>query len=127
MKLNFRTVLTLVSGVAVGGVASQALLAQTKPPAYVVVAIGKVNDVDAFKTGVVDKGAPPVQAAGDKFVVRTQSITALDGTPPQRYVIIAFDSVEKAKAWYDSAAQKPINEARIKTTDSVSFIVEGMQ
>ena len=116
----------LLGGIAIGAAATQGLFAQTKPPAYVIVAIRKINDADAFNTGVVDKTGPAaLAAAGGKYVVRTQSITQLDGTPPQRFVLIAFDSVEKAKAWNELAAQKPINEARIKSTDSLSFIVEG--
>jgi uncharacterized protein (DUF1330 family) len=126
MKTNAKIALTLLGGIALGGAASQALFAQAKPPAYVVVAIRKVNDADAFKTGVVEKATPAaLAAAGGKYVVRTQNITSLDGTPPQRFVLIAFDSVEKAKAWNDSAGQKDINAARIKSTDSLSFIVEG--
>ena len=127
MKMSFRTALILVAGIAVGGAASQALFAQTKAPAYVVVAIRKINDADAFKTGVVDKTSPAALAtAGGKYVVRSQNITSLDGTPPQRFVLIQFDSVEKAKEWNDSPAQKEINAARIKSTDSLSFVVEGM-
>ena len=127
MKMSFRTALILVAGIAVGGAASQALFAQTKAPAYVIVAIRKINDADAFKTGVVDKTSPAALAmAGGKYVVRSQNITSLDGTPPQRFVLIQFDSVEKAKEWNDSAAQKEINAARIKSTDSLSFVVEGM-
>jgi uncharacterized protein (DUF1330 family) len=41
-------------------------------------------------------------------------------------IIIAFDSVEKAKAWNDSADQKKVNDVRLKATESRSFIVEGM-
>jgi uncharacterized protein (DUF1330 family) len=127
MRINFRSAAILFGGIAVGGVASQALFAQTKAPAYVIVAIRKINDADAFKTGVVDKTSPAaLAAAGGKYVVRTQNITSLDGTPPQRFVLIQFDSVEKAKEWNDSAAQKEVNAARIKSTDSLSFVVEGM-
>jgi hypothetical protein len=36
------------------------------------------------------------------------------------------DSAEKAKAWNSSERQKAVNDARMKTTDSLSFIVEGM-
>jgi uncharacterized protein (DUF1330 family) len=64
-------------------------------------------------------------AAGGHYVVRTQKITSLDGTPPQRFIMLAFDSVEKAQAWSDSAATKEVTAARIKTTDSLSFMVEG--
>jgi uncharacterized protein (DUF1330 family) len=41
-------------------------------------------------------------------------------------VIIAFDSVEKAQAFEDTPAQKEINAARAKSTNSLSFIVEGL-
>jgi uncharacterized protein (DUF1330 family) len=127
MRSNYRMALTLLGGIALGGGLIHGLHAQTKAPAYVVVAIRKINDADAFKAGVVDKATPEsLTAAGGKYVIRTQSVTALDGTPPQRFVLIAFDSVEKAKAWNDSAGQKEINAARIKSTDSLSFIVEGL-
>jgi uncharacterized protein (DUF1330 family) len=40
--------------------------------------------------------------------------------------MIAFDSVEKAQAWHNSAAEKEIDAIRIKSTDSLSFLVDGM-
>jgi Domain of unknown function (DUF1330) len=47
---------------------------------------------------------------------------------PRAIVIIGFDDVEKAKAWNESAAQKEVNDIRLKNTKSRSFIVatEGM-
>jgi uncharacterized protein (DUF1330 family) len=119
--------LTLFAGVAIGGAAIQSLHAQAKPPAYVVIAIQKITDADNFKTGVVEKTAPAAVAAlGGRYVVRTQNVTSLDGTPPQRFVIVAFDSAEKAQAWHNSAAQKEIDAVRIKSTESLSFMVEGI-
>jgi uncharacterized protein (DUF1330 family) len=41
-------------------------------------------------------------------------------------VIIAFDSVEKAKAWNDSPDQKAVIAIRNKAAKARSFIVEGM-
>jgi uncharacterized protein (DUF1330 family) len=119
--------LTLLAGVAVGATGITALHAQAKPPTYVVVAIRKINDAAAFKTGVVDKSSPAtLAAAGGHYVIRTQNVTSLDGTPPERFVLIAFDSVEKAQAWHNSAAQKEVDGARMKSTDSLSFLAEGM-
>jgi uncharacterized protein (DUF1330 family) len=127
MKRHIATGLTLVAGIAIGATAIQGLHAQAKPSTYVVVAIRKINDAAAYKTGVIDKAAPVIAAAGGHFVVRTDKITNFDGTPPQRYVILAFDSPEKAQAWHDSAAQKDIDAARLKTTDSLSFMVDTIQ
>jgi uncharacterized protein (DUF1330 family) len=121
--------LTLLAGVAIGATAIQGLHAQAKPPAYVVIPILKMNDAAGFKAGVVDKAnamAAEMTAAGGQYVIRSEKFTSLDGTPPARLVIMKFDSVEKAQAFEKTAAQKEINAARMKTTDSLSFIVEGL-
>jgi uncharacterized protein (DUF1330 family) len=97
-----------------------------KPPTYVVVALWKINDPAAFKAEVVDNAAAALANTGGKYVIRTDKITVLDGTPPQRYVLIQFESQEKAMAWKNSALQKAVDAARMKTTDSLSFMVEGM-
>ena len=126
MKSTYKIAVALVAGVGVGGAVIEGLHAQAKPPTYVVVAIRKINDADGFKTGVVAKAPAAMANSGGKFVIRTDKITSLDGTPPQRFVLIAFDSPEKAQAWHNSAAQKEVDAARAKTTDSLSFMVEGM-
>jgi uncharacterized protein (DUF1330 family) len=119
--------LTLLAGIAIGATAIQGLHAQAKPPAYVVIPVLKMNDAAGFKAGVVDKAKPEdLKAAGGQYVVRSEKFTSLDGTPPARLVILKFDSVEKAQAYENTAAQKEINAARMKTTDSLSFLVEGM-
>jgi uncharacterized protein (DUF1330 family) len=40
--------------------------------------------------------------------------------------MIAFDSAEKAMAWQNSPTTKVITAARMKSTDSSSFLVEGV-
>jgi uncharacterized protein (DUF1330 family) len=127
MAINIRMTLALFGGVAIGAATIQALHAQSKPPTYVVVAIRKVTDADAFKAGVIDKTAPDViAAAGARYVIRAQNVTSFDGPAPQRFVLLAFDSAEKAMAWHNSAGQKEIDAARLKSTDSLSFMVDGM-
>ena len=126
MNSRYKIALALLAGAGLGAAAIQGLQAQTTPPAYVVVAVRKINDADAFKAGVVDKATPAaLAAAGGRDVVRAQKIISLDGPAPQRFVLLAFDSVEKAQAWSDLAASKEVAAARMKSTDSLSFIVEG--
>ena len=126
MKTKYKIAIALVAGTAIGGAAIQSIHAQMKPPTYVVVAIRKITDADSFKTNVVAKAAAAMAGSGGNFVIRTDKITSLDGTPPARFVVIKFDSVEKAQAWSNSAAQKEVDTARAKSTDSLSFIVEGL-
>ncbi len=126
MNSKYKIALALFAGAGLGAAAIQGLQAQTKQPAFVVVTIRKINDADAFKAGVVDKATPAaLAAAGGHYVVRAQKITSLDGPAPQRFVVIGFDSVEKAQAWSDSALTKEVTAARMKSTDSLSFLVEG--
>jgi uncharacterized protein (DUF1330 family) len=126
VKTKYKIAVALVAGTAIGGAAIQSIHAQMKPPTYVVVAIRSIKDADAFKTGVMAKASAAAMASGGQFVIRTDKISSLDGTPPVRFVLLQFDSVEKAQAWNKSAAQKEINAVRMKTTDSLSFIVEGI-
>ena len=127
MKTQYAVALAVVTGFGLGAVAVQGLHAQAKPPAYVVVAVRSIKDADAFKAGVIDKASPAaLAAAGGRYVVRTQTVKSLDGPSPQRFVLLAFDSMEKALAWNDLPATKEITDARIKSTDSLSFIVEGV-
>jgi len=126
MKRSIALGMTLLVGAGIGAALVEGLHAQAKPPTYVVVAIRKINDAATYKSGVLDKAPDVIKAAGGRFVVRTDKITSFDGTPPQRFVLIAFDNPEKAQAWHNSEAQKDIDGVRMKTTDSLSFMVEGM-
>jgi uncharacterized protein (DUF1330 family) len=117
--------ITLLAGIAIGATAIQGLHAQAKPPTYAVIAVRKMNDAETFKP-VIAKGPAAAEAAGGRLVVRTDQITSLDGAPPVRFVLIAFDSAEKAQAWHNSAAQKELDALRFKSTDSLSFLVNGL-
>jgi uncharacterized protein (DUF1330 family) len=116
--------LALLSGFGLGAIAIQGLHAQgTKVGAYVIVDITQINDPTIFKSLLL-KEPQAVEAFGGRFVARTNYITGLDGVAPLRFVVIAFDSVQKAKDWNDSAAQTEINAIRMKSTTSRSFIIE---
>jgi uncharacterized protein (DUF1330 family) len=117
--------LTLLAGVAIGATAVNGLHAQNKAPgAYAVVDLGEINNRELFQT-LLPKTEPAAADFGGKFVIRTENIVALDGTPPKRFVVIAFDSIDKAKAWDASPAQKEITDIRQRSTKSRQFIVDG--
>lgn len=125
VKTNYKMAIALAAGAALGGSVIQGLHAQASPPAYAVIDISKVTDADGFKA-LIPKAGPAVTAFGGKYIARTEKITATDGTPPARVVIIEFESLAKAQAWEASAAQKEVDEIRMKNTQSRQFFVEGM-
>jgi uncharacterized protein (DUF1330 family) len=117
--------LAMLAGAAIGAAAVNGLNAQTKAPgAYAVVDLSEITNPDVFKT-LLPKAEPASAAFGGKFIIRTENIVGLDGTPPKRFVVIAFDSIDKAKAWDASPAQKEITDIRQRSTKSRQFIVDG--
>ena len=114
---------TSLAGIALFGLATQGLQAQTKPLAYWISEI-EVIDAAVYQT-FVDRNTPIVQAAGGSYLSRGEKIIAADGTAPKRFVVIQFDSVEKAQAYRDSAAYKEIIPARDKGSKFRAFIIEG--
>jgi len=124
MKAYIGLGLAMLAGAAIGAAAVNGLNAQGQPGAYAVVDIGEITDQNTFQQ-ILPKALPASEAFGGKYIIRTSKMTALDGTPPQRFVVIAFDSVEKAKAWDASPAQKEVNDLRKKSTKSRVFIADG--
>jgi uncharacterized protein (DUF1330 family) len=129
MKTNYKLAFALIAGIAIGGGAIQGLHAHAKPPAHVAIPILKINDAAAFKTDVIDKANAAMgdlKSTGGVYIIRNAKFTSQDGTPPERLVLIKFDSVEKAHAFWNSPAQKEVNAGRMKTTNSLAFIGEGI-
>jgi uncharacterized protein (DUF1330 family) len=125
MNTRYKIALAMLASAGLGAAAVQGLHAQATPPTYAVVDISSITDPEGFKT-LGPKAGPANAAFGGKFIIRTENITESDGTAPKRFVVIAFDSLEKAKAWTASAAQKEVDAIRMKTTKSRVFYVEGM-
>jgi uncharacterized protein (DUF1330 family) len=90
-----------------------------------VIAQMSVTDPEAFADYPCLAG-PTVAAFGGRYVVRGGTIDNIEGDwKPGRVVIIEFDSVAQAKAWYDSQMYEEAKALRIRSTISSLMIVEG--
>ncbi len=111
--------------IAVATAAWTGVEAQTKAPVYVVIDISETMDADAYVKAVSAAEPKATHAAGGRFVIRSNKAVALDGdTAPNRFVLIAFDNEEQARAWRASVSD--VNAVRLKATKSRSFMVEGL-
>jgi uncharacterized protein (DUF1330 family) len=64
---------------------------------------------------------------GGRFIVRGAEALGLEGEKPRgRLVVIAFDTMERAQAWYNSAAYQEVRPIRHRSGNSRTFIVEGI-
>ncbi|MGB7175807.1 MAG: DUF1330 domain-containing protein [Xanthobacteraceae bacterium] len=120
--------LTTLIGVAVGAFAVEGLHAQAKPPTYVVIDIATMTDPEGFKAVTSSPAAGParLKELGGRYAIRSTTMTPIDGTPPARFVVLAFDNKDKAQGWADASDIKEINAIRTKTTNSTAFIVDGV-
>jgi uncharacterized protein (DUF1330 family) len=118
--------LAMLAGAALGAAAVNGLHAQGRPPAaYAVIDIGDITDPEAFATQTHSNQSATLVPFGGQFVIRTEKIVGIDGTPPKQLVVIAFTSAQAARDWASSAAQKEIDTTRLKSTKSREFIVDG--
>lgn len=90
-----------------------------------VIAQMSVTDPEAF-ADYPGQAGPTVAAFGGRYVVRGGTIDSIEGDwEPGRVVIIEFNSVAQAKAWYDSQMYEEAKALRIRSTISSLMIVEG--
>lgn len=127
MKTNHKLLLAVLAGIAMGVVGAMAIHAQQAKtaPGYVVAEV-EVHDAANFqKYGAkVPETLAPFKA---HYLVRGGKIEGVEGQAPKdRFVVIAFDSVEKARAWENSAAYEAIKPIRHSSATSRVFIVEGV-
>lgn len=125
MNRSFTLALGMVIGAALGAAAVNGLHAQGKTPgAYAILDVSEVLDAPTVKS-IVAKAIASVKAGGGEYLARTDKITALYGVPPKRVVIIAFDSTDQAKAWYNSPAQQEINAMADKALTQRWYVVDS--
>jgi len=94
-------------------------------PAYIVAEI-EVTNVAGYEAYRPLAGASIAQHGG-KFLVRGGKTVATQGVAPApRVVVIQFESLDKAQAWWDSPAQKAAQAIGDKYATFRSFLVEGL-
>jgi len=124
MNTNFKIVLAVVAGAALGGAAMQALHAQAKPKAYSVI------ETEVLDAAALAAYLPPIEAAvraaGGRIFTAGGRTIAFVGEPPKRVAIAEWDSLEQAQAFVNSAAFKNLAPQRDKATKVIrNYAVEA--
>jgi len=130
VKSNYKLFMAVVAGVLIGALSKNAIHGQQveTPPVYVISEADTITDPAAIKeyAAKVHETLAPLNGHYH-FVVRGGRTEVLDGdAPPKGIVVIAFDSSEHARAWYDSPAYAAIRPIRLAATKGRMFMVEGV-
>ena len=125
MKTSYKILLGVLAGAIIGVAGARIIHAQqTKVlPGYVVAEVD-VTDPATFQK-YAEKAPGTIAASNGHYIIRGGKSMSIEGEPPKRFVVIAFDSVEKAKAWEDSPAYEAIKPIRHSSAKSRVFIIEG--
>ena len=123
MKTLYAVTLAIIASFGLGILAGQSL-GQVAPPAYVVTLF------DSGLKSATDTDYPSLNPAtfqpyGGHYIIHFGRTVSFDGRPPNRFVVIAFDSMKNAQAWHSSDAFRQSYDAR-KLSDVRAFAVEGI-
>ncbi len=116
-----------IGGFALGAAAVQTLHAAGTPPAYVIGEI-TVKDEEGYKNDFLPTARKAIADNGGKYIAGGfNKTTTLDGAPPpNRVVVLQFESMDKVKAWNDNQANRDARKIGDKYAAFRTFAVEGV-
>jgi uncharacterized protein (DUF1330 family) len=124
MRARYTVALSVLAGLAAGAIAVQGLHAQAKPPTYFVFEIDAQQPEEYFKE-FVPLAEKAVGEAGGTFLAQTGPAAVIDGTPPRRVAVIAFDNLDKARASFRTEAYRAARKTGEKYASFRVYAIEG--
>jgi uncharacterized protein (DUF1330 family) len=126
MKTNHKLSLAVLAGASIGVAGATAIHAQQAkvPPGYVIAEVD-VTDPTTFQK-YREKIPGTLAPFNGHHLIRGGKTQSVEGEAPKRFVLIAFDSMEKAQAWWDSPVYEAIKSIRQSSAKSRVFIAEGV-
>jgi uncharacterized protein (DUF1330 family) len=125
MKTRYTVMIAVLAGIGIGAVAVEGLHAQAKPPVYYVAEIDMTNP-DAYMKEYAPKAQASIRKAGGRLLA-AGAATTIEGAPPkQRVAVQVWDSMEKIKAWRNSADYKEARKIGDKYAKFRAYTVEGV-
>ncbi len=88
--------------------------------------IEKILDPEMYHR-YISQVPPIIEAHNGTYIARSSRITPLCGSPPQRTILIGFDSMDQAKACFTSPEYRKIKHLRDNSTTSTAFFIENQK
>ncbi len=125
MNARAKLVAVAACALALGAIGGNLLHAQTAAPAYLIAHV-QVTDPDGWKQYLAQ--LPGTLAPYHVKTLARASAVAVDAsTPPAgSTVILAFNSMDDLKAWWNSPAYQAIVPLREKAAKTIAYALPGM-
>ncbi|MDD9707229.1 DUF1330 domain-containing protein [Seohaeicola sp. SP36] len=92
--------------------------------AYIIARI-EVTDLEDYKT-YASQTVALAEKAGGNFLVKGGPMTQVEGSGPDRHVVISFPTREQALAWYHSPEYQAILPIALRSSTRDLVIVDGI-
>jgi len=121
---HFAIPLALVVGIGIGMVAVQGLHAQSKAPTYFVGEIDMSNP-EGYRRDLAPLARASMKKHGARVVAAGKPTPINGEVLHSRVVILAFDDLDKLKAWFHSEGMKKARKAGAKHYKARSYALKG--
>jgi len=126
MKARYTALAAAIAGFGLGAVTIDQLHAQAKPPVFYIGEID-VKNPEAYAKEYAPKAQATIRKNGGKILAAGSDITVIEGAAPKgRIAVIQWDSVEKIKAWRNTAEYKEVRKIGDKYATFRAFVVAGV-
>jgi len=131
MGAQYKIGLAMLSCVAIGALASEALHAQARPPAYLIGDQIDVSDPRGYADEYLPRARKIIKAHGGRLVAAAgaaatgSQVVAIDGAAPKRVVIYMYPSLEALQAWRNDPEYVQVRRVGEKYATYHTFAVEG--
>lgn len=130
MSARCKLGLVMLSCAVLGALASEALRAQARPPAYLIGQID-VSDPKGYAEEYLPKAREIIKAHGGRLLAAAgaaasgSQVVAIDGEAPKRVVIYVYPSMDALQAWRNDPEYVQVRRVGEKYAKYRTFAVEG--
>jgi len=130
MRARWKLGLVMLSCAVLGALASEALRAQARPPAYLIGQID-VSDPEGYAKEYLTKARKIIKAHGGRLLAAAgaaasgSQVVAIDGEAPKRVVIYVYPSMDALQAWRNDPEYVQVRRVGEKYAKYRTFAVEG--
>jgi uncharacterized protein (DUF1330 family) len=125
LNTRYPVVVAFLAGLTLGTAAIQILHAESRPPAYVVSEID-VMDNARYNKAYVPLAAKAIVDAGGQYIAHDGMSASLFGVSPKRIAIIRFESLQQARAAFNSPAYKEAKKTGDQSANFRIYAIEGV-
>lgn len=125
MNTRVAVAFALVVGIGIGAVTVDTVRAQQKAPVFVVAEID-VSNPEAYAKEYAPKAQALIKKHGGRLLAASSKVTMIEGQPAKRVAVLQWESMEKVKAYFNSAEYKENRKIGNKYAKFRLMAVEGV-